>query len=330
MKRFFALSAVAALALAGQAVAAVMGLSQVVNPPFTTDTTLTGYKGYILSVMTDDGSLISAVDVNITGNLHQRYNFNADLEDFAATPSSTNKTNGDSHLLVPATGLIGSAPAEDNNISASPVPDSASRDYGIGSFLRGAWGIPGTEQTNKAELAYIVVKDGETPNISVTANIASANGTFSLSASAFPDLGGVVELPVLTATPATGSTIDFGWVPGNTMKTLADAISLANTGPASTSINVTGVTITGADAALFSIPDFAAGTLAGGAAATKFDAKFLGTNGATNPGVKTAVATFATSLGDVSYTLTATVPEPSTIALAGLALAGVVAFGRRR
>ncbi len=58
--------------------AGVMGISSVNRTFAAPDSALTGHTGLGLWVMTDDGSLITAVDVNITGPLHQRWGFDPD------------------------------------------------------------------------------------------------------------------------------------------------------------------------------------------------------------------------------------------------------------
>lgn len=155
-----------ALAMYAPSFAAVIGSNTVVLPPFTTETTLTGHKGYILNLTSDSGP-ISAIDVSIAGQLHQRWVFNADTETFDPTPSSANITSGDSHLRPVAGALVGSALTENNNVSTSSLADTSARDYGYGNILRGAWGIPGPSQTNTATLAYIVIPDGTEPTLQI-------------------------------------------------------------------------------------------------------------------------------------------------------------------
>jgi hypothetical protein len=100
---------------------------------------------------------------------------------------------GDSHLTPIAGALIGSAPSEDNNVSASPLPDTfvpfvGGFDYGAGSFLTGAWGIPGASQTDTADLAYIVIPTGselDDSTLSVVIQVATSNGTFTIGRTAF-------------------------------------------------------------------------------------------------------------------------------------------------
>ncbi len=124
------------------------------------------------------------------------------------TPSSLSFSNGDSHLTPIAGVLVGSALREDNSLLGSPLPSTASRLYGYGSFLRGAWGIPSASQTNKANLAYIVVPDVSFPNLQVNVQVATTNGTFALSTSSFATLLPPIP-PILTSNPVVGPGIEL-------------------------------------------------------------------------------------------------------------------------
>ncbi len=268
-KIFYTLAA--ALCVSSSAFAGIMGVSSTVTTFASPDAALTGqgWKGIVLSVMTDDGSPISAVDVNITAGLHQRWNFNSDTEVFDPTPSSTNITNGDSKLSVPSGALIGSSPSEDNSGTGSPLADTATRDYGVGTFLKGAWGIAGPNQTNKASLAYIVVRENEIPNVVVNAQIATPNGTFSINQSGFPDLGVLPPPPAVLASnpvPGAGVELDFGVLPtGQNPAPLP--ISLQNVQAGSLPITVTSISLAGPNAANFVLTGTLPTSLAGGAAA---------------------------------------------------------------
>ena len=83
--------------------------------------------------------------------------FNEDSGTYDPTPSSANQSNGDSHLRRPAGGLFFyMGPYEDNSGTGSPLADTVTADYGVGSFLQDVWGIP-SPTTTTASVAYIVV-----------------------------------------------------------------------------------------------------------------------------------------------------------------------------
>ena len=78
---------------------------------------------YTLGLQSTAGELIGAVDVSITGQLHQRWTFD---EDSAAmflptTSNSGNITNGDSHLRAVTGAMFGAGPIEDNPGTGSPL-----------------------------------------------------------------------------------------------------------------------------------------------------------------------------------------------------------------
>lgn len=182
MKRFSFLSAFGVCALLATAAnAGIVGSATVVAPPFAApDAALTGFVAYQLSIATDDGSLISAVDVSMLGKFHQRWSDT----DFDGIPNPSpngpaSNGRGDTHLTLISGALVGSAPTENNNIFPSPLPDGVF-DYGVGTILGGAWGIPGPSQTTGANLAYIVIPEGSIPTMSINVQVATSNGTFPL------------------------------------------------------------------------------------------------------------------------------------------------------
>lgn len=124
---------------------AVIGMTTLVKDPaggvpFASPDAALGapWVSYALALQSTAGELIGGVDVEITGQLHQRWNFDVDTETFAPTANSTNQSNGDSHLRAVTSALFGSGPSEDNSGAGSPLSDTANSDYGVGSYLRGA------------------------------------------------------------------------------------------------------------------------------------------------------------------------------------------------
>ncbi|MCA9235272.1 MAG: PEP-CTERM sorting domain-containing protein [Planctomycetales bacterium] len=182
-RKIFGLAAAFSMVVAGAANAGVLVQATAMPgvPPFQApDAALTGFTAYQVNVITDDSSVISAVDATFLGPMHQRWSDT----NFDGVPDPTpqgvaSNGRGDSSLTPIAGALIGSAPTEDNNVSDSPLADGAF-DYGVGSTLSGAWGIPGASQTSSASVAYLVIPDGQTVEFRYA--IATANGTFESTA----------------------------------------------------------------------------------------------------------------------------------------------------
>ena len=142
----------------------------------------TGWSSWQVTVSTDDGDVITAVDVRIEGPIHQRWADN-DFEGVPNDPTpigAAGNPRGDSHLTLAAGALIGSAPAEDNNSNPdfnSPLPADATRGYGVGTFMSGAWGIPGASQTTSTPIAFVVLPPGQ--QATLIYDISTNNGRFS-------------------------------------------------------------------------------------------------------------------------------------------------------
>ncbi len=189
MKRFYLAVALVALTFSSVANAGVIGsATQIAAPPFLApDAALVGFSAFQISVASDDpNDVITAVDVRIQGQLHQRWQ-DTDF-DFVADPTPVGPPangRGDSHLTPLAGALVGSAPSEDNSGAGSPLP-SGVFTYGLGTFLSGAWGIPGPSQTGSANLAYIVIPEGSQFDVQFNVQVATnLGGTFSLGGSDF-------------------------------------------------------------------------------------------------------------------------------------------------
>jgi hypothetical protein len=184
MRKLNTLFALAVVTLGAQiATAGIVingGFVAIKEAPFASpDAALQGYKAYLLTATTTDpNEVISAVDVSFAGSFHQRWNDSDDDGVFEPSPSGNSTAhNGDSRL-TPITGaLVGSAPTENNTGTGSSLPDTATRDYGLGTTLAGAWGIPGASQTGTATLGYVVIPDGSVATL--TYAIATSVGTFA-------------------------------------------------------------------------------------------------------------------------------------------------------
>jgi hypothetical protein len=143
------------------------------------------WASYDLSVTANGSDTIQAAEVSITGQLHQRWTAsNADGVYDTATANSTNKTNGDSHLLAPTSFLFAAGPTEDNpamlgppGTGGSPLSptNNDSTGYGVGTTLSGTFGPPGASVTTM-DIAYIVIPKGSGPQTHITVNLFNPNG----------------------------------------------------------------------------------------------------------------------------------------------------------
>jgi hypothetical protein len=122
------------------------------------------------------------VDVSITGGvLHQRWTEEDLLSQTNPTPlGPASNGRGDSHLTPPAGSLFGFGPTETNSKTGSPLTSNPGiSEYGLGDDF-GAWAI--LAPTATTNLAYIVLKKGDIPNIQIAVKSADPSGT------AFPTL----------------------------------------------------------------------------------------------------------------------------------------------
>lgn len=108
-----------------------------------------------------------ALEVSINGPLHQRWIDSKADGVFESTPSDLDTLSGDSHLLAPNGSLFGAGPLEDNSGAGSPLADSTSVDYGVGTKLSGAWAIPSALRGPKAAVAYIVIPKGSESELDI-------------------------------------------------------------------------------------------------------------------------------------------------------------------
>jgi hypothetical protein len=134
----------------------------------------------------------------------------------------------------------------------------------------------------------------------------------------------------LAAQPAADAMIDFGVLARGEMRTLSDAVQIANNGQDGSAIFLSRLMVEGVapDTNLFTSPDFDWARLDRGQSSL-LDLKFLGSD--TN-GMYSVRLGFETNEGSVSYTLKATViPEPASLFGASvLAAAALVGRWRKR
>jgi len=166
------------------------------NSAFTTDTGFNSgtpqqtWVAYALGVIPSGGEKVTTFDITITTPLSgssgfaQRWTLDADDASAPAipTPSNAAVNTADSHLIVG--GSIQFVSPTENQFSAGgpPVPaNTATRQYGVGTSMVGAWGFTPAEQALQADgtpvrFGYIVVpRDAPLPNLVITANVAASN-----------------------------------------------------------------------------------------------------------------------------------------------------------
>lgn len=306
--------------LASSAHAGVIGVRTIIPAFSGVDAALTGHTGLVLNLMTDDGSFITAVDVTITGTLHQRWTVDPEIPETTPTPVGVSLTNGDSHLTAPASALFVVAPEEDNTGAGSPLPDTATRDYGYGTTLRAVWGILGGNQSTTASVAYVVVPHGAENSLSVTGQVATTAGSYTMP---------IFMLPIEQhshASPALGSELNFGqFIRGASPSEQHITLALGQRDR----FRVTGYELTGPDADKFLVRGLPSVTLDLDTPANTWS---IGWNSAAaSPGAYDAQVLFHTDAGVFPYALSAVVmAEPTGWLLASILLtAGCISRSSR-
>ena len=132
------------------------------------------WRSYQLSLESTAGELIGAVDVEITGPLHQRWAANFIILPSPVGPPSNGR--GDSHLNPPSGSPFGAGPSESNSGMGSPLTSiPGEREYGLGG-LRGAWGILDPQPVTN--LAYIVFRSDQLDQVQISVLSASPTGRY--------------------------------------------------------------------------------------------------------------------------------------------------------
>ena len=164
------------------------------------------WVGYKLTLVGD--AVITAVDFNtgtrgIFASMHQRWGLDPITEEFVPNPDGTLTANtADSHFLAPLDSKLDAvASSEDNSGTGSPLTPSATILPGVGTFLKGAWGIKEPFQTTAYDFAYIVVKASQPTQITVRGQVSEA-GTAR-------DIDTVINIPAVPE-PASLSLLALG------------------------------------------------------------------------------------------------------------------------
>jgi len=281
------------------------------------------WASYVLSVSATEGDLIQAANViNIGGQLHQRWSSSSfDGTYDTATGNSTNKTNGDSHFLAITAGsqmLFANGPNEDNPGTGSPLSgnNNDSTGWGVGTSMSATFGPAGVSVTN-LEIAYIVIPKTSITDLDIDIDILNPGGDVISSLTCASFFGAACGAPPTTVVGDLALTANLlgETVNGNVPLTDVTTLTFDNiNAPVFTPL------IPGKTLSLPILPTL-----------SNTGAFSWNTDGAKRGLYEWAITGVGggTDTGKISVTVTQ-VPEPGTLALFGLAIAGVVGFARRR
>jgi hypothetical protein len=329
--RLATLTIITTLFAASTVQSAIIGLTTLIkNPPgvaFASPDAALGapWVSYRLSLASTNGEIIQAIQANITGQLHQRWNPDPDNDGaFLPTAQSTNITNGDTHLMAPSGSLFGSGPTEDDPGTGSPLASTASAKYGVGTLLQGAWSLVGANVGSTANVAYIVIPKGTEPNTVISVQVANPDGAVigTLTAADFGlGFGFPLNPPVVNNLDLTN--------PVNCLNCTVSGTITATNNPTSWSPPLNSLVLQSYT------PNYGASGGLGPIAATLWDPATQqfswNTTGAKGGDYVWGVsATNAGGTGNGTITVHIFSPEPSSLLLAALALFGAVVFTRRR
>ena len=287
------------------------------------------WESYRLSISATGSDLIQAVDVQIHGQLHQRWtSTESDGVYDTPTANSTNATNGDSHFMATNTMLFASGPTEDNPATFTPLGGSSplsptntvDTGYGVGTSMSAVFGIPGPAATSM-NLAYIVIPKGSESSLNINLKVADPNGDILrvISVCDFLACGG--EPPVVTPLEL------FSYFPGTTVSgTVTATNNPTSWGPALNSLVLQSYT-----------PNYGAPAGAPGLsiqptwdpATQQFSWNTQGSTRGDYVWGVSATNAGGTGNGLITAHLALLDPEPSSLLLAALALFGAVVFTRR-
>jgi hypothetical protein len=322
----------------GSNAAVVPVISLVSDPPgtpfLTPEAALdSSWASYQLSLQSTAGEQIQAVDVRVNGTLHQRW---TDM-DFDGIPDPTPTGNasdgrGDSHLTSPGNALFGLGPFENNSGNGSPLPDvPGAVDYGLGSILRAAWAFNVVPTTN-AKIAYVVIPRDSLTQLKYNIYAADPNGDkFAAINSECP--GSVCTVPNIDV---TGNDVDIA--DGDGMPSSIDGTNFGTVTKGSLQQRTFTIYSAGQGDLTLGLPTFTGpfslvssfDTLLSEGFSDSFTVRLDTSALGTYPG-SVSFATNDPTATPFNFSLSATVvPEPPTVLLGTLGLAGLFISARRR
>jgi hypothetical protein len=157
------------------------------------------------------GLVLKGFDVSgargIFAPMHQRW-VDSDFDTiFESTPTGavTATTTGDSHLLIAANSQQGTTATEDNSGTGSPVPTDDDEQYGLGTFVKGAWALDPANYGMALDFAYLVLK-ADVERI-INLNIAVTRGPAASSNNELVDMPNVQVVVPAIPEPASLSLL---------------------------------------------------------------------------------------------------------------------------
>jgi hypothetical protein len=158
--------------------AGVLGMASLSQAAVTVEVVnlgaVTGLSGYtafqVLAKGTQPNEVVTAMAVQVTGPLHQRWTFNEETEAYdlpSLFNTNSNPASGitrfDSHFLFNGTDVtqVSGRNSEDNSLIGSPLANTATSGYGLGSKMQGVFGLPTNLQANQVPVLYLVVANDQ-------------------------------------------------------------------------------------------------------------------------------------------------------------------------
>ena len=289
-------------------VASVANAAVMVTTESAATTGLAGFTTYTVTASSDVGA-INGIDISFDGAMNQVNPFT-----LATIFQDNNATFGG----------VGADVSQDSQfLFASSAVLSLNTEEGA-NLLKGALtNLAPLNTGNSLPFAQIVIEDGMSVNWTAAFEEVGTPTAINLTGTIGGSTGG--GDPVAAGSPASGSTISLQGAFDDGSGLLAEAIMVMNDNPTSDpALEITGLAFNSNDEDIF-------GASINGSDPTKIDLSLDVAKGAAGP-LRTVGAELVvqTNGGDLTYQLTARVPEPSTIALSSLALVGLVGFLRRK